>query len=182
MVLHYSFGKCHNARLLVQRTHRIAPFDISCELRYNRSQIGDQALHVLFSRWVRLLCSCALLFEIGGCVFKRLFALSMLVIFILWLVISYLPGVQAQLPTIAFGSGSNLLAALGVASLIVFVAIQLWLLVTTVSTIRTFQAKEIRTPFRLKVGTEFFWTALPILMTVGLAWASYALWLGQSVP
>jgi heme/copper-type cytochrome/quinol oxidase subunit 2 len=115
-------------------------------------------------------------------VFKRLLALAILIIFILWLVISYLPGVQALLPTIAFSGGGNLLALLGVASLIIFIAVQLWLLYTTVLTIRTHQAKEHGSPFRLKVGAEFFWTALPILMTVGLAWASYALWLGAKMP
>lgn len=35
-------------------------------------------------------------------------------------------------------------------------------------------------PFHLKFGAELFWTILPLLMTLGLAWLSYQTWL--SVP
>ena len=112
---------------------------------------------------------------------QRLFTLAILLVCILWLVVSYLPGVQAHLPTIAF-TGSNLLAILALIALVVFVAIQLWLLYTTMATVRAHRAKDSHSPFRLRIGMEFFWTALPILMTLALAWASYALWLNRSAP
>ena len=123
--------------------------------------------------------SCALCRSllIGGFVVQRLFALTILVISILWIVISYLPGVQSLLPTIAFTYGNGWLASLAVLALVCFIAIQLWLVYTTVNTVRDVQAKHSRPQFPLKVGTELFWTALPIAMTLALAWASYALWL-----
>jgi heme/copper-type cytochrome/quinol oxidase subunit 2 len=110
-------------------------------------------------------------------VLQRLFTLAIVVICILWIAVSYLPSVQAMLPIIAFTSGGSWFALFSVIILLAFVAIQLWLVYTTVATIRTFQAKGNSKGFRLKVGTELFWTALPIAMTIGLAWASYALWL-----
>jgi hypothetical protein len=120
-------------------------------------------------------------FLIGGCVLQRLFTLAIVVICILWIVVSYLPGVQAMLPTIAFVGGSWL-ASLGLIALVVFIAIQMWLVYTTVATVRAFQVKGHDSPFRLKLSAEFFWTALPIVMTVGLAWASVALWLNLIKP
>ena len=113
---------------------------------------------------------------------QRLFTLAIVVIFILWIVVSYLPGVQALLPTIAFSGGSSWLAALALIALVAFIAIQLWLVYTTVATVRSFQVKGHDSPFRLKLGAELFWTALPIVMTVGLAWASIALWLNLMKP
>ena len=107
---------------------------------------------------------------------QRLFTLAVVIITILWIVVSYLPGVQANLPTIAFiGSGSSF-AALNVIALVAFVGIQLWLVYTTVVTVRASQAKGNSASFRLKLSAEFFWTALPIAMTLGLAWACYAMW------
>jgi hypothetical protein len=109
-------------------------------------------------------------------VLQRLFTLVIALICILWIVVSYLPGVQAMLPVIAFAGTGRWLAALGLIALVAFLAIQLWLVYTTVATVRTSQAKGNISPPRLKVGAELFWTALPIAMTVWLAWASYALW------
>jgi hypothetical protein len=121
---------------------------------------------------------------IGGCVLQRLFTLAIVVIFILWIVVSYLPGVQVMLPTIAFSGGGSWLASLALIALVVFIAIQIWLVYTTVATVRAFQVKghDSPSPFRLKLGAELFWTALPIVMTVGLAWASVALWLNHIKP
>lgn len=113
---------------------------------------------------------------------QRLFTLAILIICIAWLVVSYLPGVQALLPTIAFSGNRSWLAILGAIALVVFIAIQLWLVYTTVVTVRAHQAKRDGSPFRLNTGAELFWTALPIVVTVGLAWASYALWLNLTAP
>lgn len=110
---------------------------------------------------------------------RRFFTLALLLICILWLIASYLPGVQALLPTIAFPPNNGWLTNLAVASLVLFLAIQLWLLYATIATVRAHQTKGNGSPFRLKLSAEFLWTALPIAMTIGLAWASYARWLNQ---
>ena len=108
---------------------------------------------------------------------QRLFTLAILILTILWIVISYLPGVRATLPTFAFPMGNGLFATFAVIALLVFLAIQIWLVVRTVKTVRHFQDNNKGSPFRLNIGAEFFWTALPIAMTLVLAWASYPLWL-----
>jgi heme/copper-type cytochrome/quinol oxidase subunit 2 len=115
-------------------------------------------------------------FEIGGCVLQRLFTLAIVIITILWLVVSYLPGVQAILPTIAFRGDTTWLAWLALFAFFIFLAIQIWLVYTTVAAVRDFQAKGNGSPFRLRPSVELFWAVLPVAMTVGLAWASYALW------
>jgi heme/copper-type cytochrome/quinol oxidase subunit 2 len=89
---------------------------------------------------------------------------------------------QALMPTLAIAGSGKWLAALSLIALVIFVAIQLWLVFTTVATLRTSQAKESGSPFRLRLGAELFWTALPIVMTIALAWASFALWLNRSRP
>jgi heme/copper-type cytochrome/quinol oxidase subunit 2 len=103
----------------------------------------------------------------------------MFTITVLWLVVSYMPHLHAELPIIAFASGSGWQSPSGAILLIAFIALQVWLLCTTVAAIRTSQHSNA-TAFRLKLGAEFFWSALPILMTVALAWASYALWLNRA--
>jgi heme/copper-type cytochrome/quinol oxidase subunit 2 len=123
-----------------------------------------------------MLCS----YEAGGAVLQRLFALAMFTITVLWLVVSYMPALQAELPIIAFAGGSWWQSASGALLLVAFIALQVWLLYTTVAAVRTSQTGGNATPFRLKLGGEFFWTVLPILMTVALAWASYALWLNRA--
>lgn len=113
---------------------------------------------------------------------QRLLTLVIVIITLLWIVVSYLPGVQAMLPTLSIVENGGWLSWLTVAALIAFIAIQLWLVYTTVATIRSYQARGHDTPFRLRLGAELFWTALPIAMTIGLAWASYALWLNLTRP
>jgi hypothetical protein len=115
--------------------------------------------------------------EIGGCVLQRLFTFAIVIISILWIVVSYLPGVQAILPTISLVGDRTWWAWLGVAMLVIFIAIQFWLLHATITTVRAYHARSGNASFRLRLGLEFFWTALPIAMSVGLVWASYALWL-----
>jgi heme/copper-type cytochrome/quinol oxidase subunit 2 len=115
-------------------------------------------------------------------VIQRLFTFAIIIISILWLVMSYLPGVQALLPTLSFVGSGGWLAWLGVVGVIAFVAIQLWLVYTTVVTVRAYRAKNNGSAFRLRTGAEFFWTALPILMTIAFAWASYGLWMNLAKP
>jgi heme/copper-type cytochrome/quinol oxidase subunit 2 len=118
----------------------------------------------------------------GGRVLQRLFTLAIVLVCLLWIVLSYLPQVQAKLPVIAFSAGGFWLAVLAILALVAFIAIQFWLLYTTVATVRSYQAKHPGSLFHLKLGAELFWTALPIAMSVGLAWASYSLWLNYFNP
>ncbi len=67
------------------------------------------------------------------------------------------------------------------ASLIVllcFVAIQLWLVGATTRMVRhsATDAHPQPTTFVLSLWREIFWTAVPLLMTIGLAVAGYELW------
>jgi hypothetical protein len=65
-----------------------------------------------------------------------------------------------------------------------FVALQLWLLRATFGMRAVFTPPPISrpsaSPLQLKFGAELFWTILPLLMTLGLAWLSYQTWI--SVP
>jgi heme/copper-type cytochrome/quinol oxidase subunit 2 len=82
-----------------------------------------------------------------------------------------------MLPTLAFPLNNGWFATLSVLTLIFFVSIQAVLLYRTMKSVRDYQSKNNGSPFRLNLGAELFWTALPIAMTLGLAWASYPLWL-----
>lgn len=117
-----------------------------------------------------------ILIKSGGRVLSRLLTLAILLITLLWLVVSYLPGVRALLPTIAFTNQNGWMTITSLVTFIAFVAIQIWLVFTTVATVRTYQARNSPAAFRLRIGVEFFWTALPIAMSLLLAWASYTLW------
>jgi hypothetical protein len=146
------------------------PFDRSCELWYNHNLCVSAPVALSFPS------------KIGGFVLQRLLTLAMLLICVLWIVVSYLPGVQAYLPVIGFAQGAPWLGALAVPAVLVFLAIQLWLLYSTVSTVRAYQAKSPRSPIQLKLGAELFWTALPIAITIALVWASYARWWNFARP
>lgn len=113
----------------------------------------------------------------GGIVIQRLFALALLLGVILWLVLSYIPDSLLPLPTVGYSGAGMLLAGLAVLCLAAFLAIQ-WIVVQ--STARSLEhgdpSDTRRPPFRLNKSVELFWTALPLAMTLALAWASYALW------
>jgi hypothetical protein len=106
---------------------------------------------------------------------QRILALLLLAAVVLWLVLSYLPAAR-RLPVLAFSGAGGVLAALTVATLLVFIAIQLWLIRSTMSSVGRSQHGSAQSPFRLKLGVELFWTALPLVITVALAWAGYARW------
>ncbi len=119
---------------------------------------------------------------------RRLLTFGLLGICGFWLLFAYVPGLQAWLPTIAlgddgaFGGNGRWMAVLALLSLLAFIIIQLWLVHTTVRTVRAYHAKGARPGFRLPLSIEIFWTALPIAMTVALAWASYPLWINLIRP
>ena len=108
---------------------------------------------------------------------RRLLTLAILFICALWLFFAYMPGLRGFLPDLALTGATPWMAWLAIFALVAFVAIQLWLVYTTGRTVRAYQAKDLRAGFRLNLGLEIFWTVLPIAMTLGLAWASYPLWI-----
>lgn len=108
---------------------------------------------------------------------QRLLWVTILAAIIGWIVLSYLPAALAALPTIAFTGQGGSLAALAVVSLIVFIAIQVWLVRATVVAVRGYRPTPGEAaPARPHLTAEVLWTALPIAFTLVTAWASYGLW------
>jgi hypothetical protein len=104
---------------------------------------------------------------------RYVLAIAILVSVIAWLVLSYLPGIQGMLPTIAFtGAWATLwLPVLAGLTLAVFVGIQLWLVFATGRMVRTPDQPELRDAVRqfgLRTGPEMILTAVPVAMTVVL--------------
>jgi heme/copper-type cytochrome/quinol oxidase subunit 2 len=100
-----------------------------------------------------------------------------------WLILSYLPKTPFALPVLALPAGwSASLQASAVIGLLLFVLIQLVLVRSTMifrsqnvpeqSLQDTAQVERIA----LNRTAELFWTVLPLIMTLGLAWASYQSW------
>lgn len=81
-----------------------------------------------------------------------------------WLLISYLPGALAAMPSIGYPMWSlKVLAGLGLAGAVGFLAIQIWIVrITDRSLVAAPTARE----FRLRRAPEAFWTALPVVMTL----------------
>lgn len=97
-----------------------------------------------------------------------------------WLALSYgawLPeSVRIEAPFIQVGGWFQQVT---VAILFVFVAIQLWLLRATARMVhhrRQTDGQALADRFPLSLLGELFWTALPLLLTIGLAVAGYELW------
>lgn len=102
---------------------------------------------------------------------------------ILWIVLTYVPDSLLPLPTIRFSGSGGLLAGLTAACLVVFVAIQIYLVRSTVRGVDpNHQLPNTRSPFRLSRNVELVWTILPLVMTLVLAWASYGLWINLTQP
>jgi heme/copper-type cytochrome/quinol oxidase subunit 2 len=118
---------------------------------------------------------------LGKIVLQRLFAWLIVLVSILWIVVSYLPSVQAALPTFALAVNRGL-AWLALAVLLIFIALQVWVVKTTATAVQVYRRQSPSPVFDLRLGREVFWTALPILMTVGLAWASLGLWRNLVAP
>lgn len=119
---------------------------------------------------------------------KRLFwTLVSLLVMAVWLFFSYAPAWRLTLPQVTIqGSWSGvLLQTLAVACFILLVIVQLMLLW---STKRIFQrsaalpSSEAGDKFKLNPMLELFWTAVPLLLVVGLAFASYQTWQHLSPP
>lgn len=111
---------------------------------------------------------------------NRYIGYGSLLLLIGWLVLSYgawLPDrINIAVP-LALVSGWFQQAT--VVILLLFVSIQLWLLRSTFRMLHRRQqtgGQSMSTSFTLGMWSEIFWTAMPILFTVGLAVAGYKLW------
>jgi heme/copper-type cytochrome/quinol oxidase subunit 2 len=110
-------------------------------------------------------------------VIQRLLSLALLLGVILWLVLIYAPDSLLPLPILGYPSSGRLLASLAVSCLAAFLAVQGVVLRSTAHSIQPDrQTQTGHPPFRLHRPLELVWTALPLLMTLALAWASYPLW------
>ncbi len=116
--------------------------------------------------------------------FQRLLSVALVVITIIWIVFSHVASLHALLPVVAYPSGSRGMAAAALLSLGLFLAVQLRLLWATAAGVRHYQhrAPGGAPPLPLHFGLEVLWTALPVVMTLGLAWAAYGLWTGLAAP
>lgn len=64
--------------------------------------------------------------------------------------------------------------------LFLFVGVQGWLLWSTFALRSLLAAPPTTSRFHLRLRTELFWTLLPLIATLGLAWLGYQTWV--SVP
>ncbi len=96
----------------------------------------------------------------------------------LWLVLAYAPSLPR--PTLGWPAWSGvILAVLAGAGVLAFLAIQGWLVRDTDRFLSGHVPEAqivIQSEFALEKRREIFWTAMPIVMTLGLAALSFGLW------
>lgn len=108
---------------------------------------------------------------------RSLWLVVTLVVVTGWLVLAYLPALT--LPQLALpASLSAPLALVAAAGLGLFLAIQGLLVNFTDAAVRRGRPDDrvAVADFNLNRGREFFWTVLPLLMTLGLALMTWGLW------
>lgn len=111
---------------------------------------------------------------------NRYLGYGSLLLLIGWLALSYgswLPDrLRIEMPLARYGYWFQLTT---VVILILFVFIQLWLLRSTFRLLHQRSQPDMHSMphgFALRVWGEVFWTALPLLLTIGLAVVGYKLW------
>lgn len=113
---------------------------------------------------------------------NRYIGYGSLALLIGWLVLSYSNWLPATLHIGAPPAGVGpWFQGATVALLLCFIAIQLWLLAATWRIVQQQRRGDTQTttsPFLLSLFGELFWTALPLFLTIGLAFAGYQLWAG----
>ncbi len=115
-------------------------------------------------------------------VIRNLLTIMILVATAAWLVLSYVPVDLPQFPLNGELSQALFPWLVGLV-LMMFVVIQAVLVRATVRIVKSPPDAETRAVvrlFRLRVGAEVFWTALPLAMTIILAMTIYLL--GSNVP
>jgi len=92
-----------------------------------------------------------------------------------WLIGSYLP-LLTPMNISSLPISSSFLGWMASLCFVVFLVVQVWILFSTGSALGT-QASMTR--HRLHLSVELFWTFLPILITLLLAWGSWLSWQAQ---
>lgn len=150
-------------------------FDTLCQNCYNRPRVERYDRTPVLKQIERK-------FESSGTVLQRLFAYAILVITLLWLVLNYIPASIVKIPQITYPpeSDGRLFSYLLAGGVVLFVLLQVWLVVASLRMFRTADGTENITArrFGLTQGTEAFWTAIPLLMTIGLAVVVWQIWPG----
>jgi heme/copper-type cytochrome/quinol oxidase subunit 2 len=115
---------------------------------------------------------------------RYLLSLISLAGLIFWLVFSYLsPDLRPFAPSVGPAAWLGpLLPWAAFVCLVLFVAIQLQVLWSTLRIRQWIAANVTEDRQRLTVAAELFWTALPLLMTIGLAALSYPTWRSLLAP
>ena len=115
---------------------------------------------------------------------SKFIAYASLTVVFLWLLFSYVPASFVTLPSIAFPDALNSsFQRILVVGAVLFVGLQVWVLVSTVGIFRAGRSSSTRAQaFHLSRGREFVWTALPILMTLLLAFAAHQTWSSLTLP
>ena len=119
-------------------------------------------------------------------VLRTVLSYTLLLVVVLWLVLSYVPDSLVALPALSLGGeqiGSLFQQAL-LFGLVIFVALQAWLLRSSVRMFRpSEQGEESQAQrFGLNASVEFVWTFIPLVMTLGLALLSHQTWLSLVSP
>ncbi len=109
---------------------------------------------------------------------RWILTIASLGVIVVWLLLAYMPSLPR--PTLGWPAGSGaLLALLAGGGLLVCLLIQGWLVRDTNHFLRGEMPPAqvaIQAEFELDKGREIFWTAMPIVMTLGMAALSYGLW------
>jgi len=113
-------------------------------------------------------------------VLQKLFGYAILLVTLLWLILSYIPDSVVALPQFSYSleKSGRLLQVLTVGGFLIFALLQGWLIYATKQMFRTEDGREnkVAAEFGLNRYSEIFWTAIPLLMTISLALASYQTW------
>lgn len=119
-------------------------------------------------------------------VLRKILSYAILLSVLFWIVLSYVPASLVPLPDLAIlPAGVNpLFRSLSVISLVLFVAIQTWIVRGTLQVLRPLDRRRslAHDEFRLSRSREFIWSAIPVVMTLILALASLPTWRSLSVP
>lgn len=95
-----------------------------------------------------------------------------------WLLFSYLPPTVLSLPQLQANNfaSARLLQVLAIFCLLLFLVVQLLILWSTFRMRKATEASTGENSLQLGSVGELFWTALPLLLTLGLAALSYQSW------
>lgn len=95
-----------------------------------------------------------------------------------WLFFSYVPSALYFLPSISFPDlwSGRLSQSMAVVTLVTFLAVQGVIVYSTLRLSHRGRSAAQNEGMKLSLVAEFFWTILPLVMTLGLAVIGYGAW------